>query len=65
MIGRCDVKHIMMLQIKSITYLLKVSINIITDHAIRLTVILAIMSVSTIISGSRCCSIFGFLCSVL
>jgi len=44
---------------------LKVSTNIITDHAIRLTVILAFMSVLTIISGSRCCSIFGFLCSVL
>ena len=49
-IGQCDVKHIMMLQIKTITSVLKIAryvITGITAHQIRLNVILVIMSVST------------------
>ena len=49
-IGQCNGKHIMTLSIKTITSLLKAFTYImtgITGHPIRLTAILAIMSVST------------------
>ena len=48
-IGQGDVKHILMLQIKTITSVLKVSTHIITASSIRLAAILAIMSVLTFI----------------
>ena len=49
-IGQSDVKHIVMSQIKTITSVLKASIDIITNITARLmglAEILAIMSVST------------------
>jgi hypothetical protein len=46
-IGHCAIKHIMMIPIKTITSVLKVSIYIIIAHPIRLSVKLVIMSVST------------------
>jgi len=50
LVGQFDVKHIITLSIKATTSVLKVLTYIITSitaHPIRLTVILAIMSVST------------------
>ena len=54
-ICQCDIKHIIMLQIKTIASVLKVSTNIITNITagpIRLGVILEIMSVSIFINAN-------------